>query len=92
MSAQWTFFTNYGHVLFLVDKNPDATLREMSFDIGITERAVQRIISDLVSDGFLKVSKIGRQNSYTIVGKKHLKHDIEKSCSVDEIILAVNGE
>ena len=90
MSSQWTFFTNYGHVLFLVDKYPDATLREMSTKVGITERSIQRIVSDLVDDGYLKVSKVGRHNSYKVIGKKRLKHDVEKDCKVHDIIQAVN--
>lgn len=91
MSTHWTFFTNYGHVLFIVAKSPEITLREMAQEIGITERAVQRIISDLEADGFLKITKIGRHNSYKVVGRKHLKHSIEKSCRVDEIVDLINN-
>ena len=87
----WTFFTNYGHVIFLVAKNPEITLREIANKTGITERAVQRIISDLEKDGFLKISKIGRQNSYKIMGKKHLKHTIEKNCRIDEVVTLINS-
>lgn len=72
--------------MILLGLKPDLTLREISLRVGITERATQKIISDLEKDGFLKISKNGRQNSYKIVGRKRLRHDIEKSCRVDNLI------
>lgn len=84
--SRWTFFTNYGHVIFLVSKSPNITSKDMAQEIGITERAVQKIIHDLEEDGFIKIKKVGRNNEYRIVGRKKLRHSIEKNCRVDELI------
>ncbi len=84
--AKWSFFTNHGHIIILLDASPDLTLREVSQKVGITERATQKIISDLEKDGFLKISKNGRQNSYKIMGRKKLRHDIEKACSLERLL------
>ena len=87
----WNFFTNYGHVIILLGINPDLTLREISLRVGITERSTQKIISDLEADGFLKIGKRGRQNSYKIVGRKKLKHEVEKTCRLESIIQLMKG-
>ena len=64
----------------------------MAIEIGITERAVQRIISELEADGYIKISKIGRKNSYKLFGKKPLKHSVEKNCKIGEVVeLIVNN-
>src|ERR1700730_8293231 len=57
---QWTFLTNHGHVLVLLSRNPSLVLREVALRVGITERAVQRIIADLESSGFIEREKVGR--------------------------------
>ena len=46
----WTFLTNHGHVLVCVARDPDSTIREIANQVGITERAVQKIVSDLEAD------------------------------------------
>ncbi|MCJ8276256.1 MAG: winged helix-turn-helix transcriptional regulator [Bdellovibrionales bacterium] len=86
----WNFFTNYGHIIFLLSMEPELTLREVAQKVGITERATQKIIHDLEKDGFLKISKVGRQNSYKIIGRKKLRHNIEKNCRIDELINLVS--
>ena len=80
--SSWTFFTNYGHVLFLLAQEPDITVREMSIKVGITERAIQRILSDLEKDNFIEVTKVGRQNTYKVNLDRHLRHDLEKNTTI----------
>ena len=88
--AKWHFFSNHGHIIILLGHNPKLTLRKISLKVGITERATQKIISDLEKDGYLKISKVGRQNQYKIAGRKKLRHDIEKSCQLEQLIQLVN--
>lgn len=85
MSA-WNFFTNYGHVLFVLAKNPNLTMREISGLVGITERRAQKIISDLIDDGFVAVTKVGRNNHYCVHEEKHLRHPVEEKCRVGDLI------
>lgn len=92
MSKKWTFFTNHSHVLFLLDMMPEATVLEISTKVGITERAARRIIAELSEDNFIKIKKNGRKNAYKINGKKHLKHPVEKACSIDRLINFIKKE
>ncbi len=82
----WTFLTNYTHVLFCLARQPDMVLREVAAAIGITERAVQRIVSDLVEAGILIKEKDGRRNHYRIDGRHRLRHPIESHRSVNDLL------
>ena len=62
----FSFFTNYAHVLLLIAQASDVRMRELAADVGITERAIQRIIEDLVNAGYLSVTKEGRRNRYEL--------------------------
>ena len=84
--SDWNFFTNHGHVIFLLSLKKDVTLREVALEVGITERATQKIVSDLASGGYIKIKKEGRQNRYTVVGRKKLKHPIEKNSKLEDLI------
>ena len=83
---QWTFFSNHGHVLICLAKNADQPLREVALAVGITERAVQRIIADLEEAGYLEREKVGRRNTYTLNTGEKLRHELEKDHSIGEII------
>jgi predicted transcriptional regulator len=89
--AQWTFLTNHGHVLVLLSRNPSLVLREVALRVGITERAVQRIIADLESSGFIEREKIGRQNHYRIRADKPLRHPNESHRTIGELLALING-
>jgi len=66
-------------------------LREVALAVGITERAVQRIVADLEEAGYLVREKRGRQNVYTINRAAKLRHELENKHSIGEI-LEVMGE
>jgi hypothetical protein len=83
---RWTFLTNHAHVLIVLSKNPAMVLREVALRVGITERAVQRIIADLERDGFIEREKVGRQNSYRLRLKQPLRHPIEAHRSISDLI------
>ena len=85
----WTFLTNHAHVLILLSKNPETVLREVATRVGITERAVQRIIADLERDGFLEREKIGRRNAYRLRTNKPLRHPIEAHRTIHDLIKMV---
>lgn len=82
----WTFLTNHSHVIILLANQPDMVLREVASEIGITERAVQRIIADLEEDGFLIREKIGRQNHYRVVRDLPLRHPIEAHRLIGDLV------
>ena len=88
--SSWTFFSNHGHVLFCLARNTEARLRDVASDVGITERAVQKIVRDLQDNGMLCVTKNGRRNSYRINTGKRLRHELEAACTLKDLIKVVN--
>ncbi len=86
----WTFLSNHCHVLILLAREPDLSLREVSLAVGITERSVQRIVSDLEQGGFLEKQRIGRGNHYRMVKGRGLRHPIEAHCSLDDLLELIN--
>ncbi|QDU49547.1 helix-turn-helix transcriptional regulator [Gimesia panareensis] len=87
---RWTFLTNHAHVLIVLHRNPTIVLREVALEVGITERAVQRIIQDLEEEGFLQREKIGRQNHYEVLTDQALRHPIEKHKSIGDLLNLVS--
>lgn len=61
-------------------------LREVALQVGITERAVQRIIADLEEGGVIRREKVGRQNHYAIIGDRPLRHPIEAHRSINDLL------
>ena len=64
--SNWTFITNHGLVMAAIAKNPEKTAREISDDVGITERTAHKIIIDLEQEGYIERVKVGRNNTYRI--------------------------
>ena len=84
--GRWTVFTNHGHVLILLAQDPELVLREVAGRVGITERAVQRIIADLEEAGFLERARVGRRNRYRIRTGQALRHPIEAHRTVGDLV------
>lgn len=63
---RWKFVTNHALVLCQIAQKPRITIRELSLTIGITEKAVHRIITDLESDGYVTKIREGRRLRYRI--------------------------
>jgi DNA-binding transcriptional ArsR family regulator len=61
-------------------------LREVAMLVGITERAVQRIIADLEEGGYIEREKVGRQNHYRILSDQPLRHPIEAHRTIGDLI------
>lgn len=87
----WTFFSNHGHVLFYLAAHPSALLREVSIAVCITERAVQRIVTELVDHGALVRERNGRGNVYTVMHNSKLRHPIEAPCTLGKLVTVING-
>ena len=89
-TSSWTFLTNHAHVLMCLEKNASERIRDLAVEVGITERAVQRIIVDLEADGYLNHIRDGRRNVYKVFPRKPLRHDIEKHRQVHDLIQLIN--
>jgi len=82
----WTFLSNHTHVLLCITQNPHVRLRDIAEEVGITERAVHRLIADLIDDGYLAVTKEGRRNHYSVKADKPLRHSLESHRNVAELL------
>ena len=87
--GDWTFFSNYGHVLVCLARNREVRLRDVALEVGITERAVQKIVRDLQGAGYLDISKQGRCNRYRINKRKTLRHGLQSHCTVGKLLTLV---
>lgn len=86
MYSTWTFLSNHAHVLGLLCHEPDLRMRDIADRVRITERAVQRIIHDLVEEGYLVVRKEGRRNHYDINFEAHLRHPLEAGVTIRKFL------
>jgi DNA-binding MarR family transcriptional regulator len=82
----FTLLTNHTHVLVLIAQMPDVRMREIAALVGITERAVQRIVDDLTVAGYIVVSKSGRRNRYEIRHDCQLLPPIARHRNVGDLI------
>ncbi|MFQ5521960.1 MAG: helix-turn-helix transcriptional regulator [Acidimicrobiia bacterium] len=82
----WTFLTNHARVLILIAQSPGIRLRDLAAQIGITERAAQRIVSELESAGYLSHEKEGRRNRYHLHPEAHLRHPLEQDIEVGQLL------
>ena len=88
---KWTFLTNHAHVLTVLETDPDMVLREVALRVGITERAVQRIVVDLEESGFLQRKKVGRKNQYRVLKNQPLRHPIESHRKIGDLLQMITG-
>jgi predicted transcriptional regulator len=84
--AKWTFLTNHAHVLMCVSENPNALLRDVATQVGITERAAQRIVTELEEAGYLEREREGRRNSYRLNTSMPLRHPLDTDYRVGELL------
>jgi DNA-binding IscR family transcriptional regulator len=89
----WTFLTNYAHVMLCIAADPEVRLRDVAEKVGITERATQRIVADLLSSGYLAAEKVGRRSFYKINRELPLRHPVERHNEIGKLLklLAGNG-
>lgn len=89
--AEWTFFTNHAHILLCIARDPGTRIRDMAADVGITERAAQAIVADLVQSGYLVRSRAGRRNRYHLRLELPLRHPLESTHSIGEVLALLIG-
>jgi predicted transcriptional regulator len=76
------FLTNHAHVLLSVARDPEIRARDIAVQVGVTERAAQRIPADLVENGYVTKTKIGRRNRYSVNAKGRLRHPRFRDCEI----------
>ena len=85
-------FSNHGHALIHLSRYPDARVRDVAQAVGITERAAQTILSDLVAAGYVTANRIGRRNHYRVHPDTALRHPAESGHTVGEVLSVFAGD
>lgn len=85
----WTFLSNHGHVLICIAEDNEIRGRDIAERVGITERAAQSIVADLVEAGYVSRDRVGRRNQYEIHPELPLRHPVEDEHSVGELLVAL---
>jgi predicted ArsR family transcriptional regulator len=87
--STWTFLTNHAHVLVCLAEEPDIRGRDIATRVGITERAAQAIVADLVSEGYVTRTREGRRNRYTVKADAPLRHPLEHDHTIGELLVTL---
>lgn len=82
----WTFLTNHALVLLCVAADPEVRVRDLADQVGITERAAQRILSELVDAGYVDKERVGRRNVYQLHPERPLRHRLQRQRTVGELL------
>lgn len=91
-AGSWTFLSNHTHVLVCLAADGAQTLREVALKVGVTERAVQRIVAELEQAGVLERQRDGRRNVYRIDADARLRHSLEAHCRIGELLRLVTPQ
>ncbi len=90
--ALWSFLTNHALVLIHVGWRPDSTGLEIAQAVGITERAVRKIVAELQAMGYIATEKLGRRNRYRVDVHRPLHRVGERELTVGELLTIVPDE
>ncbi len=82
----WRFVTNHTQVLLCIARDPDVRLRDVAEAVGITERAAQRILADLVYAGFVTRQRIGRRNRYLVNREREMRHPAQAGHNIGALL------
>jgi len=82
----WRFLSNHTQVLLCLRRDPDVRYRDIAQMVGITERAAQRIVADLVDSGYVESERVGRRNRYRINPGIAMRHPAQDGHQIGELL------
>lgn len=85
-APSWTFLSNHAFVLICIAAEPESRMRDVAARVGITERAVQRIVAELEQAGYLTITREGRRNRYTVNVAAPLRHSVATHRTVGQLV------
>lgn len=89
--SEWSLLSNHGLILLTVADRPQITTREIAVDLGVTERSVQRIVSELEASSYISKYKMGRQNYYEVNRQIPLRHPVKKDKTVGNLLVELTA-
>jgi len=84
--SSWRFLSHHAEVFLCIAREPDARLSEIAAEVGITERSVQTIINDLVEDGYIDRSRVGRRNHYAVNGRASMRRRLRSDLTAAALL------
>ena len=85
-SKPWSFLTNHTQVLLCIARDPETRLRDIAETVGITERAVQRIVADLIESDFVTRERVGRRSRYRLNREARMRHPAQYEHEIGEML------
>lgn len=85
-SRSWRFLSNHTQVLLCLQRDPNARFRDIAQRVGITERAAQRIVADLIDSGYVESERVGRRNRYRINTDTAMRHPAQEGHEIGELL------
>ncbi len=82
----WHFLSNHTQVLLCIARDLDTRLRDIAQSVGITERAAQRIVADLIQAGYIENERLGRRSRYTINRDITMRHPAQTNHEIGELL------
>ena len=82
----WRFVTNHTQVLLAIARDSDVRLRDIAETVGITERAAQRIVGDLIEEGYVTRQRVGRRNHYVVNPELKMRHPAQIDQDVGSLL------
>jgi predicted ArsR family transcriptional regulator len=85
-NTTWRFLSNHTQVLLCIQRDPDVRYRDIAEMVGITERAAQRIVADLIESGYVESERVGRRNHYRVNADIAMRHPAQDGHDVGELL------
>jgi predicted ArsR family transcriptional regulator len=85
-TKEWRFVTNHTQVLLCISRDGHVRLRDIAEHVGITERAAQRILADLVDGGYVQRKRVGRRNHYSVDRAARMRHPAQVHQEIGDLL------
>jgi len=82
----WRFLSNHTQVLLCIRRDPNVRFRDIAQMVGITERAAQRIVADLIESGYVERERVGRRNRYRVNPEIAMRHPAQDGHDIGELL------
>jgi DNA-binding IscR family transcriptional regulator len=91
VGKNWNLMATHGVVLFYIAANPEATMRQMSEALNLTERRIAQVVRDLAEAELLTVERNGRRNSYSVNPDAHFRHPTLSHITLGHFVKMLSG-
>ncbi|HEX5782568.1 MAG TPA: helix-turn-helix domain-containing protein [Solirubrobacteraceae bacterium] len=89
--APFSFLTNHGLTLLSIAEDPQIRMRDIAATVDITERAAQRIVSELIAAGYVDRTRHGRRNEYTVRTDLSVRLPNQRDVELGALLDALTG-